>query len=89
MELEHATCDFSQNNIIGEGGFGLVYKGLLLDGSIVAIKRRLHTPTQFFAHEVNWNSEEERFSFLLSSLIHQFIYCLNFPMGALAPYYEC
>lgn len=53
MELEHATCDFSQNNIIGEGGFGLVYKGLLLDGSIVAIKRRLHTPTQFFAHEVN------------------------------------
>ncbi|KAJ9698128.1 hypothetical protein PVL29_007293 [Vitis rotundifolia] len=52
LELEHATCNFSQNNIIGEGGFGLVYKGLLLDGSIVAIKRRLHTPTQFFAHEV-------------------------------------
>lgn len=62
MELEHATCKFSQNNIIGEGGFGLVYKGLLLDGSIVAIKRRLHTPTQFFAHEVNYISEEEMFS---------------------------
>ncbi|PQQ01745.1 putative serine/threonine-protein kinase PBL28 isoform X2 [Prunus yedoensis var. nudiflora] len=36
----------------GQCRFGLVYKGLLQDGSIVAIKRRLHAPTQYFFHEV-------------------------------------
>ncbi|KAI9076192.1 hypothetical protein K1719_041890 [Acacia pycnantha] len=38
MELEHATRNFSESNLVGEGRFGLVYKGLLQDGSIVAIK---------------------------------------------------
>lgn len=51
-ELRIATSNFSQSNIIGEGGFGLVYKGLLQDGSIVAIKRRFHDPSQYFAQEV-------------------------------------
>lgn len=50
-ELEQATRNFSQRNIIGEGGFGLAYKGLLQDGSIVAIKRRLRTQTRSFVHE--------------------------------------
>ncbi|KAK6936044.1 Serine-threonine/tyrosine-protein kinase, catalytic domain, partial [Dillenia turbinata] len=44
-ELKHATSNFSQSNLIGEGGFGFVYKGLLQDGSIVAIKRCFHTRT--------------------------------------------
>ncbi|KAJ9178127.1 hypothetical protein P3X46_010037 [Hevea brasiliensis] len=52
VELEHATCNFSHSNIIGEGVFGLVYKGLLLDGSIVAIKRCLHKPVLNFVAEV-------------------------------------
>ncbi|XXG44650.1 hypothetical protein AAC387_Pa01g4391 [Persea americana] len=51
-ELRIATSNFSQSNIIGEGGFGLVYKGLLQDGSIVAIKQRFHDPSQYFAQEV-------------------------------------
>ncbi|XP_058101776.1 probable leucine-rich repeat receptor-like protein kinase At5g49770 isoform X2 [Magnolia sinica] len=51
-ELEHATSNFNQSNVIGEGGFGLVYKGLLQDGSIVAIKRRLQDPSQYFIQEV-------------------------------------
>ncbi|XVF05677.1 hypothetical protein REPUB_Repub05bG0193000 [Reevesia pubescens] len=52
-ELEHATHNFSQSNIIGEGRFGLVYKGLLQDGAIVAIKRScFNTPFHFFLHEV-------------------------------------
>ncbi|MBA0690900.1 hypothetical protein Goari_008553, partial [Gossypium aridum] len=42
-ELEHATHNFSQSNIIGEGRFGLVHKGLLQDGTLVAIKRYLNT----------------------------------------------
>lgn len=53
LELKHATSDFSRSNIIGEGTFGLVYKGLLQDGSIVAIKRRIYAPlARDFVHEV-------------------------------------
>ncbi|GKV01204.1 hypothetical protein SLEP1_g13775 [Rubroshorea leprosula] len=52
MELKHATSNFSESNIIGEGIFGLVYKGLLQDGSIVAIKRCLHIPVQSFLQKV-------------------------------------
>ncbi|CAL0332286.1 unnamed protein product [Lupinus luteus] len=52
LELEQATRNFGQSNIIGEGGFGLVYKGLLEDGSIVAIKRRQFALTPDFVREV-------------------------------------
>ncbi|KAH6835699.1 S-locus lectin protein kinase family protein [Perilla frutescens var. hirtella] len=34
-----ATDNFSINNKLGEGGFGPVYKGLLEDGQIIAVKR--------------------------------------------------
>ncbi|KAJ7980991.1 Pkinase_Tyr domain-containing protein [Quillaja saponaria] len=51
-ELEEATRYFSLSNVIGEGRFGLIFKGLLQDGSVVAIKRRLHAPNQDFVSEV-------------------------------------
>ncbi|RHN51957.1 putative protein kinase RLK-Pelle-DLSV family [Medicago truncatula] len=37
--IEAATNNFSKDNYIGKGGFGEVYKGILLDGREVAIKR--------------------------------------------------
>ncbi|KAI8528227.1 hypothetical protein RHMOL_Rhmol12G0134200 [Rhododendron molle] len=38
-ELRAATDHFNSKNILGRGGFGIVYKGCLNDGSIVAVKR--------------------------------------------------
>ncbi|KAJ9562922.1 hypothetical protein OSB04_008082 [Centaurea solstitialis] len=37
-DLRHATEDFKPDNKIGEGGFGSVYKGMLKDGTVVAVK---------------------------------------------------
>ncbi|XP_020089002.1 protein NSP-INTERACTING KINASE 3-like [Ananas comosus] len=38
-ELRVATNNFNSKNILGKGGYGIVYKGCLRDGTIVAVKR--------------------------------------------------
>ena len=53
-ELEQATKNFSESNLVGVGSFGLVYKGLLLDETVVAIKRRNGAPRQEFVEEVRY-----------------------------------
>ncbi|PIN07505.1 Serine/threonine protein kinase [Handroanthus impetiginosus] len=55
-ELEQATREFNESNLIGCGSFGLVYKGLLCDGTVVAIKRRNGRPRQEFIKEVAYLS---------------------------------
>lgn len=37
-ELELATDGFGENNVIGNGGFGVVFRGTLCDGTVAAIK---------------------------------------------------
>lgn len=51
-ELNAATKNFSSINLIGHGTFGEVYKGLLHDGTVVAIKRRPSGPNEAFVQEV-------------------------------------
>ncbi|KAI3441303.1 Protein kinase domain-containing protein [Psidium guajava] len=45
-ELEAATCRFAAENVIGEGGYGVVYRGVLDDGAVVAVKSLLNNKGQ-------------------------------------------
>ncbi|XXG76897.1 hypothetical protein AAC387_Pa08g1160 [Persea americana] len=38
-EMALATNNFSNSTLVGQGGYGKVYKGILADGTVVAIKR--------------------------------------------------
>ncbi|KAH9748177.1 cysteine-rich receptor-like protein kinase 10 [Citrus sinensis] len=46
IDIVKATQDFSQENKLGEGGFGPVYKGVLADGKEIAVKRLSRTSGQ-------------------------------------------
>ncbi|KAM3378206.1 putative serine/threonine-protein kinase PBL7 [Capsicum galapagoense] len=37
-QLEMSTDKFSEANVIGNGGYGVVYRGVLIDGTVAAIK---------------------------------------------------
>ncbi|CAL9184435.1 unnamed protein product [Musa hybrid cultivar] len=45
-ELEVATDNFSDENVIGEGGYGTVYHGILEDGTQIAVKNLLNNKGQ-------------------------------------------
>ncbi|KAK1439849.1 hypothetical protein QVD17_05671 [Tagetes erecta] len=45
-EIEFATSCFAVENVIGEGGYGIVYRGVLRDGSVVAVKNLLNNKGQ-------------------------------------------
>ncbi|XP_078167843.1 cysteine-rich receptor-like protein kinase 6 isoform X1 [Carex rostrata] len=44
--LRVATTDFAEENKLGEGGFGAVYKGVLPDGREIAVKRLSQSSNQ-------------------------------------------
>ncbi|KAJ6865610.1 LRR receptor-like serine/threonine-protein kinase [Populus alba x Populus x berolinensis] len=64
LVLEMATNGFDNSMQVGQGGYGKVYKGVLADGTIVAIKR---------AHEGSLQGQKEFFTEieLLSRLHHR------------------
>ncbi|WCJ43456.1 Protein kinase superfamily protein [Euphorbia peplus] len=48
-EIQEATHDFSKDKLLGEGGYGHVYKGELRDGQLIAAKVRKEASTQGFS----------------------------------------
>ncbi|XP_062076189.1 cold-responsive protein kinase 1-like [Humulus lupulus] len=49
FEIQLATDDFAEENLLGEGGYGHVYKGKLKDGQLIAAKVRKEESNQGFA----------------------------------------
>ncbi|XP_051183533.1 probable serine/threonine-protein kinase At1g01540 [Lolium perenne] len=45
-ELEEATGGLTEENVIGEGGYGIVYRGTLQDSTIIAVKNLLNNRGQ-------------------------------------------
>jgi hypothetical protein len=68
-ELELATDGFSESNVIGTGGFGLVFRGTLNDGTVAAIKK-LHRDGR--QGEREFRVEVNKYFFV--EFIHLFIF---------------
>ncbi|KAG1362385.1 putative receptor-like protein kinase [Cocos nucifera] len=69
VEIELATNDFDERFVIGTGGFGKVYRGVLSDGTIVAVKRGMQGSKQGYP-------EFQREIFLLSRIRHRHLVSL-------------
>lgn len=59
-DIQRATADFSAANLLGEGGYGHVFKGELKDGQLIAAKVRKVASAQGFAE---FHSEIQVLSF--------------------------
>ncbi|PRQ29207.1 putative protein kinase RLK-Pelle-LRR-II family [Rosa chinensis] len=74
-ELQLATSSFSSKNILGQGGYGVVYKGCLPNRTLVAVKR-LRDPN--FTGEVQFQTEVEMIGLALHrNLLRLFGFCMT------------
>ncbi|XP_059669629.1 probable LRR receptor-like serine/threonine-protein kinase At5g45780 isoform X1 [Cornus florida] len=74
-ELQIATGNFSSKNILGQGGFGIVYKGCLPNRTVVAVKR-LKDPN--FTGEVQFQTEVEMIGLALHrNLLQLYGFCMT------------
>ena len=86
-EIQQATDDFSKKNLIGEGGYGHVYKGKLKDGQMIAAKVRKQESTQGFTE---FNSEVSVLSFARHKNIVMLLgYCCKENLNILVYEYIC
>ncbi|CAF2091287.1 hypothetical protein BRARA_F03661 [Brassica rapa] len=74
-EIQSATSNFSPKNILGQGGFGMVYKGYLPNGTVVAVKR-LKDPN--YTGEVQFQTEVEMIGLAVHrNLLRLFGFCMT------------
>ncbi|XP_022152077.1 wall-associated receptor kinase-like 1 [Momordica charantia] len=52
-ELEQATDNYNESRFLGQGGYGTVYKGMLHDNTVVAIKRSKQIDTNWIEQFIN------------------------------------
>ncbi|KAI9200750.1 hypothetical protein LWI28_012731 [Acer negundo] len=86
-EIQLATNDFSKENLLGEGGYGHVYKGELKDGQMIAAKVRKEASTQGFSE---FHSEMYVLSFARHKNIVMLLgYCCKENLNILVYEYIC
>ncbi|KAI5650429.1 hypothetical protein M9H77_36434 [Catharanthus roseus] len=86
-EIQLATNDFSKDNLLGEGGYGHVYRGRLKDGQHIAAKVRKEASTQGFAE---FHSEIYVLSFARHKNIVMLLgYCCKENLNILVYEYIC
>ena len=74
-DLQTATSNFSRRNVLGQGGFGVVYKGLLPNGTFIAVKR-LKDPN--YTGEVQFQTEVEMIGLALHrNLLRLYGFCMT------------
>ncbi|XP_054797481.1 uncharacterized protein LOC129302579 [Prosopis cineraria] len=74
-DLKFATNNFSEENKLGQGGFGVVYKGALKNGKVVAIKKLNFR--QFTRMEEDFESEVKLISNVHNLNLVQLLGCCN------------
>lgn len=86
-ELQLATNGFSPENVLGEGGYGFVYKGKLKDGQQIAAKVRKESSKQGFTE---FNSEVYVLNFARHKNIVMLLgYCCKENLNILVYEYVC
>ncbi|KAK6277233.1 hypothetical protein POUND7_017556 [Theobroma cacao] len=86
-EIQQATDEFAKENLLGEGGYGHVYKGKLKDGQLIAAKVRKEESTQGFDE---FNSEVSVLSFARHKNIVMLLgYCCKENLNILVYEYIC
>lgn len=74
-ELQVATGNFNSKNILGQGGFGVVYKGCLANKMLVAVKR-LKDPN--YTGEVQFQTEVEMIGLAVHrNLLRLYGFCMT------------
>ncbi|TKY56052.1 Proline-rich receptor protein kinase PERK8 [Spatholobus suberectus] len=86
-EIQLATNDFSKDNLLGEGGYGHVYRGMLKDGQQIAAKVRKEESKQGLSE---FNSEVYVLNFARHKNIVMLLgYCFKERLNILVYEYIC